>query len=305
MDKVIMCFPGQGSQQPNMAIDLYNYSSKVKNLFQIASDISHLDLHKILIEGDLNILKQTEISQNVIVLASLSAYVLLKDKGINPTITAGFSLGELMALRASEVIDDEMLFKLVNKRSSLMAQSSKDATDLYGEMAMAAIINLDKVSVTNIINKKTYKNIFIANDNTKNQVVISGVKEEIEKLIPSLKENGARRVIMLKVSGPFHTPLLKQAEIKFEEYLRPIKFKNPTTLIYSNVTGKLEKDMKPFVPRQITNQVQWLSIMKDISSKFENFNIYEVGVSKTLSNFFKSENLICRSCGTLDQIKGL
>ncbi len=300
-----MCFPGQGSQQPNMAIDLYNYSSKVKELFHLASDISHLDLHKILVEGDLNLLKQTEVAQNAIILASLSCFILLKEKGIDPLVTAGFSLGELMALRASETISDETLFHLIHKRSSLMAQYSSQATKEYGEMAMAAIINLDKASVEKIIEDSMFNNIFVANDNTQKQVVISGVKEEIESLIPYLKENGARRVVMLKVSGPFHTPLLKEAENKFDEYLNQTKFKVPKALVYSNVTGSIEENMRSLIPKQITNQVQWLSIMKDINKKFENVKIYEVGVSKTLSSFFKSENMICTPCGTVDQIEGL
>lgn len=305
MEKVIMCFPGQGSQKQNMAIDLYNYSSKVKELFQLASDISHLDLKKIISEGSLEELKKTEVSQNAIILASLSSYYLLKEKGIEPLACAGFSLGELMAIRACEIIDNETLFKLVHKRSSLMAQSSKEATSKYGEMAMAAIINMNRVAVENIIISSNFKNIFVANNNSEKQVVISGLKSEIEKITPLLKENGARRVLMLKVSGPFHTPLLKSAELEFKEYLNNIDFKPSPINIYSNVQGTLVDDIKKYVPKQITNKVLWLEIMKNIKENYTNEKIIEVGVSTTLTNFFKSEDMKCIPCGTLDQIKGL
>lgn len=305
MDKVIMCFPGQGSQKPNMAIDLYNYSSKVKELFQLASDVSHIDLYKILLDGDKDVLKQTEVAQNAIVLASLSAYYLLCEKGLYPVVSAGFSLGEIMALRSSEMIDDETLFNIIHQRSNLMAQSSIEATKKYGEMGMAAIINLNSTKIENIIKLSNLKNIFVANNNSENQVVISGVKKEIEEITPLLKENGARRVLMLQVSGPFHTPLLKTAEIQFKEYLDKIKFNEPKSFIYSNVTGLIEKNIKPYISKQITNKVQWLPIMKDIKKNFDDRKIIEVGVSNTLTNFFKTEEMICEPCGTLEQIKGL
>lgn len=305
MDNVIMCFPGQGSQKPNMAIDLYNYSPKVRDLFEMASDISHLDLHNILTEGNLEILKQTQVAQNAIVLASLSAFVLLKEKGITPFVTAGFSLGELMALRASEVIDSKTLFKLIHKRSSLMAHFSEQATKECGEMAMAAVIGLNSKQVETTIEKSKLSKVFVANDNSEKQVVISGVKKEIDIITPLLKEKGARAVIFLKVSGPFHTPLLQSAEVEFKKYLDKVDFKKPINSFYSNVTGKREEDLKELVAKQITNKVQWLSIMKDIKSNFNNYKIYEVGVSKTLTAFFKSEDMVCTPCGTIDQIKGL
>lgn len=305
MENIIMCFPGQGSQKPNMAIDLYNYSDKVKNLFSLASDISNIDLFKVLTEGDSETLKQTEIAQNAIILASLSSFTLLKDKGFSPIACAGFSLGELMAIRAANIIDDEILFRLVQKRSALMAQYSNDAINNFGEMAMAAIINLNKEKVESAILESNLKNVYVANNNSEKQVVISGVKKEIEILTPILKASGARRVILLKVSGPFHTPLLKEAENQFKEYLKSIEFKPSSINVYSNVLGTQVENIKDYVPKQITNQVLWLETMKDIKEKYGETKILEVGVSTTLTNFFKSEDMKCIPCGTVEQIKGL
>lgn len=305
MEKVVMCFPGQGSQKQNMAIDLYDYSPKVKELFQIASDISSINLYKVIKEGSADKLKQTEISQNAIVLASLSSFYLLKDKGFEPISCAGFSLGELMAIRACEIIDNETLFKLVKKRSSLMAQYSNEAIEKYGEMAMAAIINMNRASVEQVINNSPFSNIYVANNNSEKQVVISGVKKEIDLITPVLKQAGARRVILLKVSGPFHTPLLKKAEIEFNKYLDEVAFKKSSNKIYSNYKGAEVTNIKEYVAKQITNKVLWLEIMKDIKEKYAENRILEVGVSTTLTNFFKSEDIKCFSCGTLDEIKGL
>ncbi len=305
MEKVVMCFPGQGSQQPNMAIDLYDYSDKVKNLFNMASDISHLNLYKILKEGDAETLKKTEVAQNAIALASLSSFILLQEREIMPIAVAGFSLGELMALRASCVIDNETLFNLIYKRSSLMALCSEMAIKIYGKVAMAAIIGLDVLSVEKVLSQANINNIYVANDNSVNQVVISGIKEGIEKVEPLLKQKGAKRVIKLNVSGPFHTPLLKEAEQNFNHYLDTVKFKSPTCALYSNVTGKVEPSIENYIAKQITNRVQWTSIMKDIKCRYDEYKILEVGVSKTLTNLFKTEQMICKPCGTLEQIEGL
>jgi [acyl-carrier-protein] S-malonyltransferase len=303
MEKLIVCFPGQGAQKPNMALDLYNYSSKVQSLFEKASDLTHLNLKKILEEADAKELSKTVIAQATIVLAEMSSLTILKEQGFDVACTAGFSLGELCAYHAAGVICEDDIFNIVKLRGTLM---EKAANQVHNDpLSMAAVVGCNRDLVDSLLEDNSFDNLYIANDNSSKQVVISGFEAEIDSITPLLKEKGARRIIKLRVESAFHSPFMKLAEDEFREELKTFKFENPCIPLYCNVTGKIENDkniIKDLAAKQITNSVNWLSIMNDINKKDMNIKIVEAGPGKVLSGLFKTENMVCSPCGTIDQI---
>jgi [acyl-carrier-protein] S-malonyltransferase len=303
MEKLIVCFPGQGAQKPKMALDLYNHSSKVKALFEKASDLTHLDLKKILEEADSNELSKTVIAQATIVLAEMSSLTVLKEQGFVVSCTAGFSLGELCAYHAAGVIGEDDIFKIVKLRGTLMEKAANQVQK--DPLSMAAVVGCNRDLVDRLLSENSYNNLHVANDNSSKQVVLSGFEGEIDSITPLLKESGARRVIKLRVESAFHSPFMKLAEDEFREELKAFKFENPLIPLYCNVTGKIENDkniIKDLAAKQITHGVKWLSIMNDINKKDMNIRIVEAGPGKVLSGLFKTENMVCSPCGTIDQI---
>ncbi len=113
-----------------MGMDLYRQSNHVKELFEEASTLTHMDLYKILTEGTEEELKSTQIAQVVITLVNLSIAEALRERGILPDGVAGFSLGEYSALVAAKAVSFESALKLVQKRGELMGT--------YGEGEMSA-----------------------------------------------------------------------------------------------------------------------------------------------------------------------
>lgn len=307
MDKVILCFPGQGAQKPQMGLDLYNASSKVKELFTLASDLTHLDLKKILEEADAATLSQTNIAQAAITLVERSAATVLEEKGFEIVGAAGFSLGELAAYRTSKVISEEDLFTLVGIRGSLMAQASENSSK-DNKLSMAAIINLNRDSIENILKEEGISDVFIANDNSSRQVVISGVESSIDKLTPVLKDKGARRIVKLMVSSAFHSPFMNEAEKGFEKVLSSYTFNDPEIALYCNVSSERETKgdvIRTLASQQITHSVNWLKIMKNIERDFDDEMILEAGPGKVLSGLFKTEGIVCIPSGTLEDINNL
>jgi [acyl-carrier-protein] S-malonyltransferase len=63
-------FPGQGAQFSGMGKDLYENSSKAKELFHQANEIMGFDIMKIMFEGTDEELKQTKVTQPAIFLHS-------------------------------------------------------------------------------------------------------------------------------------------------------------------------------------------------------------------------------------------
>lgn len=307
MEKLIVCFPGQGAQEPKMALDLYDYSKGVKNLFEKASDICDMDFKNILETYDIKQLSKTVITQTTMVLAELSSLKVLEEEGYCVSSTAGFSLGELSAYYASGVVSEDDIFKLVKIRGLLMEEAAKESFDK--ELSMAAVIGIGKDQIFPLLDNPDFSNVYIANDNSSKQVVISGSLSEIDSITPLLKENGARRVLKLRVESAFHSPFMNKAEKEFEKVLKNYKFNNPLTNLYCNVSGKIENDgnrIKQLASEQITNGVQWLTTMKDIkANNSENLKIVEAGPKKVLTGLFNSEDMVCYPCGKLEDILDL
>ncbi len=305
MVNTIHVFPGQGAQFEKMGLDLYDTYDEVKELFTLASDISSLDVHRMLSEGSMEELTATENAQVLITLVNRSAAKILALKGITPTASAGFSLGELTGYAVSSVITDEDLFRLVTKRGKLMAHWGAEAQKLYGKVSMAAVIGLGFEPVNEILRGSGLTHLYAANDNGPKQVVISGLSAAMEEVTPLLKEAGARRVLPIKVSGPFHTPLMEEARKEFDADLAEVTFSDPAITLYSNVSGeevKTGEEMKKLCSQQIVSPVRWTKIMNNLETSYPDLPVVESGPNKVLSGLFRGVGRACLPAGTVEAI---
>lgn len=129
----------------------------------------------------------------------------------------------------------------------------------------------------------------IANYNCPGQLVISGEKEAVEKASESLLNAGAKRVLPLNVSGPFHSPLLKEAGDQLYEELKGVTVNKPKIPYIANTTASMvsrEEGIKELLAKQVSSSVRWQqSIERMITEGVDTF--IEIGPGKTLSSFVK------------------
>ena len=95
-----------------------------KKIYDKANEVLGFDLKELIFNGDKEELNITENTQPAILTTSIAILQAIKDKGINPDIVAGLSLGEYSALVASEALDFETAVSLVKKRGQFYARSS-------------------------------------------------------------------------------------------------------------------------------------------------------------------------------------
>ncbi len=95
-------FPGQGAQFVGMGKDLYEKSSKAKDLFRKANTILKFQITDIMFDGTEDDLRQTKVTQPAVFLHSVILASLLED--FEPSMVAGHSLGEFSALVANKVL---------------------------------------------------------------------------------------------------------------------------------------------------------------------------------------------------------
>ena len=283
MTKTAFLFAGQGAQKLGMARDLYDQYPTVKETFDQASRVLGYDLRD-LIDQDEEKLNQTRYTQPAILTTSVAIYRLLVEKGLQPDMVAGLSLGEYSALVAAGSLDFEDAVALIAKRGQFMETAAPAGTG-----KMVAVMNTDVALIEEVCEKASDKGyVKPANYNTPAQIVIGGDVAAVDAAVDYLKEAGAKRLIPLNVSGPFHTALLKPASEKLALELEKVDFRDFQVPLVGNTEAKvMEKNqIKSLLARQVMEPVRFyesIDTMKELGLT----KVIEIGPGKVLSGFLK------------------
>ncbi len=278
-------FPGQGAQFTGMGLDLFEASTKAKDLFNHANEVLGFDITKIMFEGTADELKETKVTQPAIFLHS-TILAEVMGSSFQPNMVAGHSLGEISALVANRTIAFSDGLQLVYKRALAMQKACELAPS-----TMAAVLGLDD-SVVETICENTPGIVVAANYNCPGQLVISGEIEAVNNACEALKDAGARRALLLPVGGAFHSPLMEPAREELAAAIENTQFTEPACPIYQNVSTFAVTDpgeIKANLISQLTAPVKWTqsiqNMIKDGATHF-----IEVGPGNVLQGLVKKIN---------------
>tara|TARA_B100000927_G_scaffold40935_1_gene29244 strand:- start:388 stop:1299 length:912 start_codon:yes stop_codon:yes gene_type:complete len=272
-------FTGQGSQFPEMGVELASKFSWVKERYQQSSDILGYDVLKKQENPDL--LNLTEYSQPAIFIYSSILIDFVRDKikaSVSNITLAGHSLGEYAALYFANSLSFEDMLKVVKFRGEAMSIVSNPA-----KYSMYAILKKED----QIIDNSIFGNgVYLANLNSDKQIVICGLRNELENF---KKKYALGKYIPLNVSAPFHSELMIESSNLFENKINNVIFKdveidvisNHKLINYMNISNTEYSNQLKI---QIHSPVMWSdTILKIISMNVNNF--IEIGPKKTLLNF--------------------
>lgn len=281
MSKTAWIFPGQGAQKAGMGKDFYEQSETARKVFDKASELLNLDMKALCFEEN-DKLDETEYTQAALVTTCLAMTSVLQERGLKPDVTAGLSLGEYCAIAVAGGMSVEDAITTVRKRGILMQNAVPD-----GKGAMAAVLGLSGEEIEPVLEK--IEGVSIANYNCPGQIVITGYKEAVETAAEQLKDAGAKRVAVLNVSGPFHSPMLKEAGEELGNVLETVEL-FPLQIPYvTNVTAEYVENIcetKVLLSEQVESSVRWQqSVERMISDGVDTF--VEIGPEKTLAGFMK------------------
>ncbi len=280
MGNTAFLMPGQGSQYVGMLGKLDAYP-KAQQIISKVNGILGFDLVKLMNEGPIEQLTQTENTQPALVACSAAWLEIAKEKGLSCQFALGHSLGEYSALYAAGSIDLETTLRLVRRRGELM----RDATSKIPG-TMGAIIGLPAEKVREICQEASKTGVCeMANFNSSGQIVVSGEVEAVKKAMELAKEAKARLARLLQVSAPFHSSMMDPVAEVFAKDLETANISDAKFSVVANVNAKpVQKasEIRENLTKQINSPVLWeKSILQVVAMGVDNF--VEVGAKNVLT----------------------
>ena len=126
--------------------------------------------------------------------------------------------------------------------------------------------------------------------NTEKQVVVGGTEELVAQAEAACKGEGALRTVPVKVSNAFHTPLMKDMEVQFADFLQSVALHEPTCRIILNCKGDYAAsvaDIREDIVRQCCNTVHWYDGLLQLL-KTPDVVTVEVGIGKTMAGMLRN-----------------
>lgn len=284
---MVFMFPGQGSQYYKMAFDIYQQEACFKEImdrgFELLQQETGTDYKAILGYSDLEtsneeLINQTQYTQPLLFLVEYALSKLLMKWGITPNTMIGHSLGEYVAACISGVFSFEDALRIVSKRGKLMGALEKGSMVAIG----ASVTDIKDLLVDGLS---------VAAVNTSDSCVVSGEPNKIEALVEKLSAKGVQSS-QLKTSHAFHSAMMDEMLVSFEDELSNISFSEPSIPFISNLTGKViqvsEATSKKYWLAHLRQTVNFSEGLKTILKKDTSI-FTEVGPGKTLSVFLNQQ----------------
>jgi [acyl-carrier-protein] S-malonyltransferase len=285
-----------------MGRGLYDNFPAARAVFDEADEALGFSLSKVILEGPEEQLKLTEHTQPAILTVSVAAARVLAERGVQPVVAAGHSLGEYSAHVVANTLTFADAIRTVRSRGRYMQQAVPQ-----GEGAMAAILGLSAPLISEICAQVSDQLtplpttpeardfsansavVSPANLNSPDQTVISGAAAAVQLAADRCKEAGAKRTVMLQVSAPFHCALMQPAQDALAKDLESIVFNDPVVPIAANVDARLVTrgpDSRDCLIRQVTGPVRWVECIQLLIAQGATHFI-EVGPGKVLMGLMR------------------
>ncbi|SFF12289.1 acyltransferase domain-containing protein [Blastococcus tunisiensis] len=260
--------PGQGAQKPGMLTDWLDLPG-AESFFRWAGAIADADLLTLGTTGDAEAIKDTAVTQPLVV--AMSLFVARELGGLPGPVThsphagrdvviAGHSVGEFTAAALAGVLSVEAAIALTAVRGRAMAAACAQTPT-----GMSAVLGGESDDVLAAIEKH---GLTPANLNGAGQIVAAGALDGLAAL--KADPPAKARIMPLSVAGAFHTEYMTSARTELEGLVGGLAPAEPSRLLLSNADGSALPTGAEAVARlvsQVTSPVRFdacLATMREL-----------------------------------------
>ena len=279
-DRTAFIFPASGHLSPGVCMDYYQKYPKVREFFDIASDIHKLDFKKFFCDDSSDFRRPVD-AELATMLVSISKYVAWMDEvDIKPTLFSGLSLGLYTSLIAAGSLSMADAFLLLKRTMEV-------GTTVPGKMGL--IVGLSYEEVDELCHSESFEGrVCIANYNMREQVAITGEDHSVETILKLALEANAMKCKIL-YDGQFHSPALSQWADEMMRMMNGMDVKTPETpilFLYNLKEATTPEEIKEFICKQIAEPVRWYEALQLMAHQgIENF--VEFGPGALLSKMLR------------------
>ena len=278
--KLALLFPGQGSQYPDMLIELAILFPDMQEALDLAerelAALPPLQDHPWERLGRIiyppgrfdtaseqlaaSSLTRTQYAQPALGALEAGLWSVLRRFGLAPAMAAGHSYGEYVALHAAGVLNQHGLVRLSAVRGRCVADAAA-GQNLGGMVAVEA----SRDQVETWLGER--ESLVLANHNGPLQSVVAGPEEALGDFVVALEAQGVRSR-RLAVSAAFHSPLVAPAAAALNKAITAEFFAPPLFTVYSNRTGRPHASdpelIRAVLQEHLANPVEFVAGIEDM-----------------------------------------
>ena len=250
---IALLAPGQGSQTPGMLVPWLDEPAAEKQLAGW-SEVAGLDLVRLGTTATAEEIKDTAVTQPLVVAAALLAAARWGDRLPADAPVAGHSVGEIAAAAVAGVLTPDDAVALAAVRGREMA-----AACALEETGMSAVLGGDPDAV---LARLAELGLDPANRNGAGQVVAAGAVAALAALAADPPDKA--RVVGLAVAGAFHTRFMAPAQEALRVQAAGVAAREPVRPLLSNADGTVVTSGGEVLRRlvdQVTRPVRWDACM--------------------------------------------
>ena len=280
-NNLVFLYPGQGSQQVGMGLDLYQIYPEARNKFDQADNLLGFSIKRLCFEGPAEELNQDLNAQLAIYTVSCVLTDVLRANNVLPDVVSGYSSGFYGAAYAAGCFDFATGLYLVKRAGEILLDEG-----LKIDGRMAVIFGLAIEEIESICQQVGDVEVSIAN--TPRQAIISGLNNSVGKAMEVALAQDALDAYLLPVAVPYHSRFVEQSSSRLLDEIEEIHLRDPQLplISYHFLESVVDKrHLKYVITSQLSRPVLWVDLIKRLRGCHRLF--VEVGPGAVISRTVK------------------